>query len=173
MAKLSPAQRRLIRRKTRPPESDGTESDELNIIPFLDVVVNLIMFLLLTMTSILAAREVQAQLPSYGPPGTPEWSATIILTDDGATVSDGAGTVAPGCEDYGPGPTVARVGEETDWLALRACAERLKALHADSERVTIGADPNIPISHVIRAMDAVRGGQSELFPDVRLAAGVR
>ncbi len=171
--KLTPSQRRYIRRKSRAPESDpAAESDELNIVPFLDVVVNLIMFLLLTMTAVLTVAEVRAQLPSYGP-GEPQWSATVVLTEGGVVVSDGQGTVAPGCDDYGSGPTIANVGGEPDWLALRACAEKLHAAHPDSERVTIAADPMIPLAQVIRAMDAVRGANDSLFSDVKLAAGVR
>lgn len=173
MPKLSPSQRRTIRRKSRPPEVDPATADgELNIVPFLDVVVNLIMFLLMTITAVLSVAEVHAQLPTYGP-GEPEWKATVVLTETGILVSDGQGTVAPGCTEYGDGPTVANVGGEPDWLALRACAERLKALHPDSESITLAADPLIPLAEVIRAMDAVRGANDSLFGDVKIAAGVR
>ena len=49
MPNLSPQQRAYIRRRTRVHEPDPSElSSELNIIPFLDIVVNLIMFLLAT-----------------------------------------------------------------------------------------------------------------------------
>ena len=173
MAQLTASQRRYIRRKTRRPDSDpASESDELNIVPFLDVVVNLIMFLLISMTVVLSVAEVRAQLPSYGP-GTPGWSASVVITEGGVTVSDGQGTLAPGCRAYGAGPTVANVGGEPDWLALRACAEHLKTLHPDDDDVTIAADPMIPLAQVIRAMDALRGPHDALFGDVKLAAGIR
>lgn len=163
MAKLSPSQRRYIRRKSRRPDSDpATESDELNIVPFLDVVVNLIMFLLISMTAVLTVAEVHAQLPSYGP-GTPGWSASVVITDSGVIVSDGSRTLE----------TIQLVGGEPDWLALRAVAERLKAEHPDDDDVTISADPMIPLSQLIRAMDAMRGPHDSLFGDVKLAAGVR
>lgn len=163
MAQLSPSQRRYIRRKSRRPDADpATQSDELNIVPFLDVVVNLIMFLLISMTAVLTVAEVHAQLPSYGP-GTPGWSATVVITESGVVISDGRETIA----------TVDNVGGEPDWLELRAHAERLKALHPDDDDVTIAADPMIPLAQVIRAMDAMRGPNDALFGDVRLAAGIR
>ena len=134
MAQLSASQRRYIRRKSRRPDHDpASESDELNIVPFLDVVVNLIMFLLMTMTAILSVAEVQAQLPTYGP-GTPGWSPTVVITETGVVVSDGSGTLE----------TIENVGGEPDWLALRACAERLKAEHPDDDDVTVAADPHDP-----------------------------
>ncbi|MEM9071638.1 MAG: biopolymer transporter ExbD [Myxococcota bacterium] len=179
MPKLSPQQRRLIRRKTRVPDHDpASESDELNIVPFLDVVVNLIMFLLMTMTVVLSTHEVAAQLPSLrpnGPPGPVEWRATVVLLDSGeVAVVDNAGTLQPGCREHGAAATVPRVGGEPDWLALRTCAEVLHGAHPDVTKVRVTADPSVPLASVIRAMDAMRGSEAQpLFPDVQLAAGIR
>ncbi|MBO6939346.1 MAG: biopolymer transporter ExbD [Deltaproteobacteria bacterium] len=175
MPHFTAAQRRRIRRATRieePPPGD----DELNIVPFLDVVVNLIMFLLLTMTASLAAREVHAQLPTTDPSparGEPVFRPTIVLTEGGVFVSSAAGHHGPGCEAGGEGPAVRIVGGEPDWLALRACAERMKAAHPDAHSATLTADPGIEVQWLIAAMDAVRGPGDSLFDDIALAAGIR
>ncbi len=175
MPHFTAAQRRRIRRATRV-EEPRPGDDELNIVPFLDVVVNLIMFLLLTMTASLAAREVHAQLPTTDPrpsPRQPVFRPTVVLTDGGVFVSSAAGQHGPGCETGGDGPAVPLVGGEPDWLALRACAERMKAAHPDARAATVTADPGIEVQWVIGAMDALRGPNDSLFDDIALAAGVR
>jgi biopolymer transport protein ExbD len=49
----------------------------------------------------------------------------------------------------------------------------VKAQFEDETRVTLSADPEVPYDDLISAMDAVRGDEDELFPDVLLSAGVR
>ena len=57
MAKLTPQQRAYIRRRTKVHDPDPSEiAGELNIVPFLDIVVNLIMFLLATSEAVLGHR---------------------------------------------------------------------------------------------------------------------
>ncbi len=174
--RLSHSQRRRVRRAVRAPELDPSESgEELNIIPFLDVVVNLVMFMLLTMTTALSAHQVSAQLPGHGPTGSQAWRANVVLTSDGVLVADGSGTYAAGCHEHGGvEPTVGLVAGESDWLALRTCAETLHRTHPETASVTVSADPDVPLSSVISAMDALRGGpNAPLFPDVLIAAGIR
>ena len=60
-----------------------------------------------------------------------------------------------------------------DWKALTTCASRVKEQFEDETRVTLSADPEVPYEDLIAAMDAVRGEESELFPDVLLSAGIR
>lgn len=174
MPHFTPAQRRRIRRASQP-EEPSPGDDELNIIPFLDVVVNLIMFLLLTMTAALAAHEVHAQLPTTNPApraAPAPFRPTVVLTEGGVFVGSAAGHYGAGCA-LGEGPAVPIVGGEPDWLALRACAARLKEAHPDATGLTLAADPTIELRWVIAAMDALRGPNDALFPDVTLAAGVR
>ncbi|MAQ14741.1 MAG: hypothetical protein CMN30_08085 [Sandaracinus sp.] len=168
------AQRRHIRRASRVPEPEPGD-DELNIVPFLDVVVNLIMFLLLTSTAILAAREVHAQLPTHGPPTEgAEFRPTVLVGERGVWVSSAAGTYAPGCQAAAGAdePTVPLVGGSPDWLALRTCAETLAAQHPDAHRATLTAEPGVALQDVIHAMDALKGG-GRLFHDVDIAATLR
>lgn len=174
MPHFTAAQRRRIRRATRVEEPTPAD-DELNIIPFLDVVVNLIMFLLLTMTASLAAREVHAQLPTTNPnpSAAAPFRPTVVLTEGGVFVSSARGHYGPGCEAVGEGPAVPLIGGEPDWLALRACAERMKAAHPDAHSLALSADPMVEMQWVIGAMDALHGPNESLFGDIVLAAGVR
>ena len=64
MPKLTSQQRAHIRRRSKYHEPDPSElAGELNIVPFLDIVVNLIMFLLATSEAVLAIIKIEAQLP--------------------------------------------------------------------------------------------------------------
>ncbi len=185
MAKLSPRQRSYIRKHTHVGHVDPSEMvGELNIIPFLDIVVNLIMFLLATSEAVLLIAQIESDLPriargraSNQPVQTP-LNLNVTVTDAGALVTGSGGKLAPGCTDVeGPGSrsvTVARKGKEYDWAGLTECVSRIKSQFKDEDTVTVSADPQVQYEHVIAAMDAVRKkGDSELFPHVMISVGVR
>ena len=176
--KLSAAQRAQIRRQTRPHATDPFEDvGELNIVPFLDITVNMIVFMLVMAASLLAVAQVAAQLPTYGPPRPGRaLDLNVILTDQGITVAGSGGQLAPGCEATGtPGaPTIPRLAAAYDFTALTACVARVKDAYPDEVEVTIGAEPTVAYQDVIRALDAVRNrGSRPLFTDVRISAGLR
>lgn len=183
MPNLSPQQRALIRRRTRVHNPDPSEiAGELNIIPFLDIVVNLIMFLLATSEAVLAIVQIEAQLPqlsSGGRPASqqePSLNLNVTLTDGGIIVTGSGGKLAPGCQDVSSGRvmTVPKKGNEYDWAALTDCATKIKARFSDETEVIVGADPMIHYEYVVAAMDALRSNEQQLlFPKVLLSAGVR
>ena len=185
MANLSPTQRAYIRRRSKVHEPDPSEvAGELNIVPFLDIVVNLIMFLLATSEAVLAIAQIEAQLPQLGRGKGPVTNAepglnlNVTLTDNGIIVTGSGGKLAPGCQDVASGrvTTVPKKGADYDWAGLTECVSRIKgvAQFSDEHEVIIGADPMIQYVHVVAAMDALRGDdKQELFPDVLLSAGVR
>ena len=51
-----------MRRRVHPHEHTG----ELNIVPYLDIVVNLVMFMLLSMTGLIALGVVNVSAPKLG-----------------------------------------------------------------------------------------------------------
>ncbi len=186
MANLSSAQRAYIRRRSKVHELDPSELvGELNIVPFLDIVVNLIMFLLATTEAVLAIAQIEAQLPqlgrgtkSTGAAAEPGLNLNVTVTDNGVIVTGSGGKLAPGCQDVASGrvTTVPKKGADYDWAGLTECVSRIKgvAAFADEHEVIIGADPMIEYVHVVAAMDALRGDETrKLFPDVLLSAGVR
>jgi biopolymer transport protein TolR len=186
MPTLTSQQRAHIRRRSKYHEPDPSElAGELNIIPFLDIVVNLIMFLLATSEAVLAIIQIEAQLPQLsgggGPPKDkkdPGLNLNVTLTEAGVIVTGSGGKLAPGCQDTASGRviTVAKKDGKYDWSGLTECVAKIKAVpqFSDETEVIIGADPMIQYEHVVAAMDAVRAkDKSELFPKVLLSAGVR
>jgi len=186
MPKITAQQRAYIRRRSKFDEPDPSEvAGELNIVPFLDIVVNLIMFLLATSEAVLAIAQIEAQLPqlgrgkSTGSRGAePSLNLNVTITDGGLIVTGSGGKLAPGCKDTVSGRvmTVPKKGDAYDWAGLTECVANIKAVpqFADEDQVIIGADPMIEYVHVVDAMDALRGEEDkELFPNVLLSAGVR
>lgn len=187
---LTPAQRAHIRRRSRPSAEDPLD-DELNIVPFLDIVINLIMFLLMVTTSIASFTQVSATLPTYDPNPRPgggprHFNLSVLLAEDGVRVTSSLGHLAPGCDTIASESTVtvaASLGHQ-DWSALNDClaqAQQLADRHnleyrgpSGDARITISAEPLVAYQDVIATMDAARSRNGEpLFRDLRLSAGVR
>lgn len=188
MPKLTPQQRAYIRKHTAVHEPDPSEEmGELNIVPFLDIVVNIIIFLLATTQAVLAVAQLDAQLPQLGrrvgrrslDDGSTSLNLNVTVTAAGVIVAGSGGKLAPGCSDTQTGRviTVPVDGDgEQDWEGLTECVERIKSVpdFADENQVILSADPEIEFEQIVGAMDALRGpGPDELFPNVMLSAGVR
>lgn len=184
--KLTPRQQAYYRKKTKHDEPDPSEvASELNIVPFLDIVTNLILFLLMTSAQVLLVAELDAQLPTLarGRPSrdAAEESSTlnlnVTIADDGVIVAAQGGKLAPGCQSRQTGRviTIPRSGNrEIPWQQLTQCAERVHTEYPDETKVILTADPTIEYQEIISAMDALRtNGTDNLFPDVMLSAGVR
>ncbi len=202
--KLTPRQRAYIRKRTAYHDPDPSEEmGELNIVPFLDIVVNLIIFLLATVEAVLTMAQIEAQLPSLGRrvgrQQLDEQGSTlnlsVTITRAGIIVSGSGGKLAPGCTQTQTGRvvTVPAQGGRLVWTqesrdengnphvvpgptasALTQCAERIHTEFPDETKVIVSADPEIEFEHLVGTMDALRGTEAEpLFPDVMLSAGVR
>ena len=181
--KLTAAQRSKIRRLSQTKElAPDEEGGELNIVPFLDIIMNVLMFVLATVTTTFTAT-IDTFPPKAGgagsrPPTTPTLGLTVIVVPDGFSVKARGGNVAPGCSDTGPGLAIGKVsnqdapgGQDYDYKSLNSCARKLKNLSADFKdetSVTVSANPNIPYQVVISAIDALRKDEQGeiLFPDV-------
>ena len=181
---LSAADHRRIQRALRKKrhEEDPSLTGELNITPFLDVTVNLILFILATTAVTLTTVEVQARLPTTRPhrtgSGTEAPAAlSATLTREGVVLGTDLGFVRAGCGTTGPGASVAvpaTAEHAVDTGALNACASALRAALHGTDTVILSAEPDIAYEEVIRAMDALRSDASgPLFPSVIVSAGVR
>lgn len=184
-SKLTPKQRAFVRKRTKVHELDPSElMGELNIVQFLDIVVNIIIFLLATTQAMLSVAEIEANLPRLGrapvgatPNDTSTLNLSVMVTGAGVTVGAEGGWMAPGCTTTTPqGGAVAvpKRGNSYDWAGLTACARRIHAEFPDERKVIVSADPEIEFEHIIAAMDALRSdGTDELFPEVMISAGLR
>jgi len=184
MPKLTPRQRSYIRKKTQPVDLDPSEAmGELNIVPFLDIVVNLIMFLLVTTEAVMVMSQIESDLPKFDrgrtrptDQVTTPLNLNVTVTGEGVLVSGSGGKLGVGCEQLAAGRdvTVPLSNGRYDWPALTECVTKVKGKFADERTVTVSADPSIQYEHLVAAMDAIRrNGQQELFPQVLIAVGVR
>lgn len=180
LEKLSAAQRSKIRRLSQPREVGEEETGELNIVPFLDIITNVLMFVLATV-SVTFTATIDSFPPRAGKgsrlPTTKTLGLTVIVVPDGFSVKASGGNVAPGCNDTGPGLAIPKRGSDYDYESLRDCAAKLKTMapeFATEEQVTISANPQIPYQVVISTMDYLRekpdpqdpSKKTRLFPDV-------
>jgi biopolymer transport protein TolR len=178
--KLSAAQRSKIRRLAQPKEVPADEeAGELNIVPFLDIIMNVLMFVLATI-SVTFTATIQTNPPkssgrASAKDNTPTLGLNVIIVANGFSLKSSGGNVAPGCAEVGPGLAVPKKGDKYDYVALKSCAQALKGLrpeYQDERAVTIAANPNIPYDVVINVMDAVRtpvqpkDEKDLLFPEV-------
>ncbi|MEM7604813.1 MAG: biopolymer transporter ExbD [Myxococcota bacterium] len=186
---LTPAQRAQVRKRSRVDAKDPLD-DELNIVPFLDIVINLIMFLLMVTTSIASYTQVSATLPDYGPPvpdqGRRNLNLSVLLGGEGVRVTSSLGHLRPGCESFSSesAVTVSASARGHNWARLSDCLAQAQEL-ADARglhyrgpygnaRITISAEPLVAYQDLISAMDAARSRNGQaLFRDVRISAGVR
>jgi len=152
MDRLSAAQRGKLRRASAPAPSAENEAAELNVVPFLDIIVNVMMFVLATV-AITFTSTADVKPPSTKPSHTVPSGLAIVVIEDGFSVKTNAGTVA----------NVPR----GDYAELKRVVSSLKT-SPDDKSVTITASAGVRYESLVRAMDAVRQTDDgkDLFPDV-------
>lgn len=171
MARLTPSQRAKVRRATQVREPDPSEDPgELNIVPFLDIVVNLMLFLLATSAAVMTLAQEDVSMPGICrgrncPEPRESIQLSVTVTGAGVHVAAENGQLAAGCETTGLGPAV----PGRDYEALASCLSRVHERFPEETGLTLSADPEIPFEDLVRAMDAARPS----FPEIRLSAGVR
>jgi biopolymer transport protein ExbD len=176
--KLSAAQRSKVRRLSMPRElAPDEEGGELNIVPFLDIITNVLMFVLATIT-VTFTTMIDTQPPRPGghaQPTKPTLSLNIIIIDRGFIVSAFGQRIGEGCQGPGAGLAVGMKSadgkQDYDYPALGACAKRLKNQvpeAAEETTATITANANIPYQTIISTCDAIRKADDGqvLFPDI-------
>lgn len=160
--------RARVRRELSAAEEEHQTGGELNLVPFLDVLINTLIFLLATSAVAAPLAHIKVTAPLEKPPevvGEPasggEKLFTVAIGRDGYYVA-GVGGVA----GDGEGPTLPCPGKAClagprlaryDYAALTGLAKQFKAHHPDQRRVVVTADQEVPYHVVIGTMDALRG----------------
>jgi biopolymer transport protein ExbD len=173
--RLSTAQIGKIRRLSQPRElSPDEEGGELNIVPYLDIVVNILMFVLSTLAVTFTAT-IETVPPASGGKGVrPDVSKalnlTVLIVNDGFSIKAAGGNVAPGCEGVGSGIAIGMKNGNYDYDTLTDCAQKLKSSSPDFEdemQVYISANPSTDYQTVISVIDALRSDKQgkPLFTD--------
>lgn len=168
------------RRKLKVREEE--EAGELNIVPYLDILMNLIIFMLLSITGLATFGILNVNAPAYGAPsagvtqeGADEQKLTlsVLISKKGHFVSsENAILGAEGAAE--DAPTVPLRADGThDFTTLNAKMVEIKAAFPKETKVIVGADPDVPYETLTHTLDAIRETQGKerrlLFPDVTLA----
>jgi len=165
MPKLTGQQRAHIRRRSKIVELDPSElAGELNIVPFLDIIVNILIFVLATVAVTFTAT-IETNPPASRSAGVRQevqseaLNLTVLIVNEGFSLKASGGNIAPGCQTPGPGIAVSKKGNLYDYAGLKTCATRLKKASpdfADETQVYITANPGTEYQTIIAAMDALR-----------------
>jgi len=175
---LSASQRSKIRRLSQPKElTADEEGGELNIVPFLDIVMNILIFVLATVavtftatidTSPPASKSagVRTEIPSQA------LNLSVLIATEGFSLKASGGNIAPGCNEVGAGLAVPKVNGNYDFSTLKTCAAHLKGSNsefADETAATISANPGVDFQTVVGVMDALRETPTgdALFEDIK------
>jgi len=173
---LSAAQKSRIRRLSQQKEPDfGEEAGELIVVPYLDIITNIMMFVLASV-SVSFIASIDTTPPSIGGKGVRADVASKALnlsawiTSQGVSFKTSTGNITTGCNDLGSGVTIPKKGDAYDYKGVTDCAKKLKGARPEFKeetQVTITANPGIEYKTVIDVMDALRSdGTEDLFPEV-------
>ncbi len=172
MSRFSAAQRSVINRKSKPKHHGPDEGDgELNIIPFLDIIMNVLMFILASIATVFTAT-IPVPAPSSGPGRSnpndrQRLNITVKVMPNGFIVGAGGGFLMPGCRTVGPASvTVAnRAGRDADgyshdFAGLTQCMQGIRQQWAtevsDDHSINVSPNGDVPYGVLVRTIDAVR-----------------
>ena len=171
-----------MRRRIHHDEKTG----ELNIVPYLDIMVNLTMFMLISMTSVIQFGVLDVAAPTYGPaqaqaPGEkkkPDLLLTVAISGKGFFVANSGGVLTQAPDAGAPPdpktapPTIPLLADGTyDYPTLTRKMVDLKNAAPEETRVILMADQGVPYDVLVLTMDALREDQGRsLFFDVVLGA---
>lgn len=180
--------RASLRRLREQGEEQLEDSGDLNLVPYLDIVMNIIMFLLATVQFQAMLANINITLPTAAlrsettTAPKPELNLTVSISDNGYTLAT-SGTVLFRGFRFGPEgvvqtshdlPTLPKVANQLDTDGLTQLLAQIKERFPDEDRAVLSASPEIPYEQVVKTMDAMRERQGRtLFPGVLLSAGVQ
>jgi biopolymer transport protein ExbD len=174
--------RAKMRKMREDHEDEEMENGELNLVPYLDIVTNVIMFLMMTTTFAAALADINVSSPTTASAGSSspsdaqpkqELNLTVQISDKGYTIA-ASGAVLYENDVPGKVPTIPKKGNDFDTDGLTKKMRQIKDNFADETKVITNANPEITYEVVVAAMDACRAeGGKTLFPDVLLSAGVQ
>jgi biopolymer transport protein TolR len=161
------------------------EGGELNIIPYLDIIINLIMFLLVAQATLVSLGMIDVTAPSYsiaGPAGgagektEKPLRLTVGIGGDGFYVAASGGVLGneEGTGELTPDgvertkPTIPMKADGSfDYPALARKLRAIKNSFPKTTSVYVAADENIPYEVIVKTLDASREDASgQLFPNV-------
>ena len=180
--------RAALRRIREQGEEQLEDSGDLNLVPYLDIVMNIIMFLLATVQFQAMLANINITLPTAAvstettAAPKPELNLTVSISDSGYTLATSGTVLFRGFRLTPEGlvqtsrdlPTIPKVSSQLDTEGLTQILAQIKERFPDEDRAVLSASPEIPYEQIVKTMDAMRErGGRPLFPGVLLSAGVQ
>ena len=168
--------RAAMRRMRDHNEELEEETGEINLVPYMDIVTNIIIFLLASVVNQVALGNINVTVPTISqggsasdnePPPKPPLNLTVSVGASGFTIAASGGVL----------PIVPKLPTgQYDYKSLTAKLKEIKSNpdNADETKANFNADANTSYDVVIATLDAMRQGDDGkiLFPDVAFAAGI-
>jgi len=168
--------RARMRRMREKFEEAEEETGEINLVPYMDIVTNIIIFLLASVVNQVPLGTVNVSSPTFGSGGAgeseekPALNLTVTVGATGFTLA-GSGGVMPAIPKLPSG--------DYDYAALTTKLAEIKKEFSDETKATFNADAVTPYETVVKTLDAMRTYKDEkdqrdkeLFPDIVFAAGI-
>lgn len=147
----------------------GVETPDLEITAFMNLMVVLVPFLLITAVfSRLAIIELNLPAASAAMAEEPVFQLEVTVRNDGLEVGE---------RTNGLLTRLPRTDGEYDFKGLASYLQRVKASYPDMTNATVLLEPEVPYDTLVQVMDALRffeakqGSQvvqAELFPDISI-----
>jgi len=163
----------MRRLKTEHDEAEE-ETAEINLVPYMDIVTNIIIFLLASVVQQVPMGNINVSSPTLGAgggpseqePETPPLNLTVTVAANGFIVA-GSGAVIP------PIPKLGNGQYDFDGLNNKLIEIKKEIAHGET-KATFNADAYVPYELVVKTLDAMREDKQgkALFPDIVFAAGI-
>ncbi len=152
------------------------EHGEINLVPYMDIVTNIIIFLLASVVNQVALGNVNVSVPTLSSgagaadeekPDKPPLNLTVSVGATGFTVAASGGVL----------PVIPKLPTgQYDYASLTNKLQEIKSApdNAAETKANFNADAAIPYDIVVATLDAMRQNDDGkvLFPDVAFAAGI-
>lgn len=185
--------RTAVRRREEQIEVEEMEGGELNLVPYMDIVTNIVIFLLGSITAGLLFGNINSSLPEYADSGgavstepveptEPAIQLVVAVTKEKVSLFSLTGLEGTLTE---PKFTVkaSKPGVEYDFKKLTVAAQEIVKRRwpkkddrpENSFEVVLMADPEIEYDVIIQTMDSIRRASDGqiLFPDILFSTGIK
>jgi biopolymer transport protein ExbD len=125
----------------------GKESPEIDMTSFMNLMVVLVPFLLITAVfSRITIAELDLPSAAAAPPDTPAFRVEVVIRKAGLEIMDGSEVIA----------AIPKVGDVHDLSKLSEYLVQIKQEYPDKEDASVLLEPDVPYDHLIQVMDTVR-----------------
>lgn len=168
--------RAAMRRMKEHNEELEEETGEINLVPYMDIVTNIIIFLLASVVNQVALGNVNVSVPALSSaggassddkPDKPPLNLTVSVGASGFTIAASGGVL----------PVIPKLSNgQYDYAVLTKKLVEIKSSpdNATETKVNFNADASTSYDIVVATLDAMRQDEAGkvLFPDVAFSAGI-